>query len=103
MAETQPFTGFGPPARLYAKHAAVVDQMRDLFRADVKRFLDAVRDRVESLVPTVPFHEYRDKADLYRWWWLAGDDKAHTEHVYVWMSQYEPEIVDPGVLRVHAH
>src|SRR4051794_24976819 len=100
MTEDSEFIRFGEAARLYADYAAVVEQIRHAFLADVNDFLDALRDRVGSLVPH-PVQESRDDRKATRRWWLSDDqDSQYPEHLFVWIKTNATKIVRPGVLDV---
>jgi hypothetical protein len=100
MAEEAEFEQFGEAARLYADYAAVVEQVHRAFLTDVNAFLDALRERVGSLV-SVPVQENRDdKKSVRRWWLSEGEDSLYPEHLYIWVKTNAVKIVRPGVLDV---
>lgn len=100
MADEQEFERFSEAARLYANYAGVVEQIRQVFLTDVNNFLDALRDRIASLV-SLPVQENRDDKKSIRRWWLSEDDNSeYPEHLYVWIKSNAIKIVQPGVLDV---
>ena len=95
------FQKFGEAARLYARYVAVVDEMRDLFVADVAAFLDAVRERMQGKLETGKIGQEETKE--YRSWWIEDEDTEDDEHVpYLWLERKDEGIIFPGRLTVIA-
>jgi hypothetical protein len=100
MDDDSEFEQFAEAAKLYAEYAAVVEQVRQAFLADVNRFLDALRERVRSLV-SIPIQEVRDDKKAGRRWWLCeNEDSPYPDHLYIWISSDATKLVRPGVLEV---
>lgn len=94
------FENFTEAARLYAKYASVVEEMRELFGANISAFLDAVRDRMRSQVKDgCKLGEWR--SDKYVNWWIE-DAESDDDCPYVWIESQLPEIVEPGILKLIA-
>jgi hypothetical protein len=88
---------FGEAARLYAKNEAVVNEMYNLFKADITTFLDTLRDRVAAQVRTGELME--EAKPTYRCWWIEGGDNKEEEDVpYIWCRAQDSRIVTPGIL-----
>ncbi|HSZ59580.1 MAG TPA: hypothetical protein VK797_28310, partial [Tepidisphaeraceae bacterium] len=94
------FENFSEAARLYAKYAGVVEEMRELFVTNISAFLDAVRDRMRSQVKDgCKLGEWR--SDKYINWWIE-DPESDDDCPYVWIESQLPEIVEPGILKLIA-
>src|SRR5690349_7807406 len=96
MSET--FERFGEAARLYAKYAAVVDQMYSAFRAEIVSFVNAVQDRLSAQAAHGRLRH--GDTNFYRYWWLADDGRNHNGDFHVWLDKRPARIVVPGVLHL---
>ena len=91
---------FSEAAMLYAKHYETVQEMRELFKADLNRFHEAVKAAVtEAVLPMALEEELKDGS---RSWWIEdGSESSDVDVPYMWLRRNDPEAVIPGDLHVH--
>jgi hypothetical protein len=101
------FTQFGDAARLYAKYKEVVDRMHKAYQDDIDAFLEALTDRVASLVEPEKLVQKTWSRTYYNWWlegWPLQDENEPAEGpaVCLYLLSDAPQIASPGTLRVFA-
>jgi hypothetical protein len=93
---------FSDAARAYAEHWGVVDAVAKQFNKEVDDFFDALRQRVQDVLPQLK--EKKVQSGGSRYWCLADSDRSLERHPQLLFGSVaeRPEIVTPGRLRVLA-
>ncbi|MCL4750450.1 MAG: hypothetical protein KJ015_09830 [Myxococcales bacterium] len=100
MSHTIDFT-FTAEARLYAEHAALVEEMRKAFRESGLAFVNVLSTAMAArLHPT----KLRSRVtERWAYWWLAADERAEKDQFgQLYLGWDDPDIVRAGKLQAWA-
>lgn len=89
------FEEFSESAVLYARNAALVDEMKRRLDSDLDAFMEAVRSEVAAGVSP---HTLRSESTQgYGYWFLSESEDGHREdHPLLWFDLRQVSLVEPG-------
>lgn len=91
---------FSEAARLYADNIDVVGQMKSIYEAELRNFVEKVVERVPALIK--PAKLCRHSRQMVESLWIGEDEEKELEQegISVWFYIRQPEIIREGRLDV---